>query len=497
MKSVLDTEIRCSDGVFRLGDFLDYIGMSYNAFTKYMKQWNRGGCSKDDVLEGLILCRKIKKRLNLKYMPKIDHVVKFQGEYYPSVSYVIKMKKWKNSLVRDFLKEGLTLDEIGHIINKTVSSFGKRTPVSKETYDLLKSREDANSKVRLEGDYLSIEIDGKVYNSLLGLAKDYGMSHTTIRDRLRKGCSISEAIGVKRMREFTFLGINFSSVFALGRYYNLDKSLIKRLVNLYGIDRVEKLFAWLTSIEKESGVDLPDDCKWNYLLKISRNLRYNKEDIIYQIRNYDKLDEDCSFYLGGKSYKYLKDFFHSEIRSEYLHEMIIDEDCPLCIIADMKAGTYTPELSYKSPNAYLYLYYRQVFYSSDVELEIEDIRNQFKKGYSADEILSTKVNYMHLIKETYSRTNAGVFIREKLGGVVSKERMLEYFNSIYNPKYSMRDCFVKNKFLQYSNVEILRQTHEEGNLQYFLCRKGTELEYLSGTELLDIALESVKGEKKS
>lgn len=101
------------------------------------------------------------------------------------------------------------------------------------------------------------------------------------------------------MREFTFLGISFSSVFALGRYYNLDKSSIKRQINLYGIDGVEKLFAWLISIEKESGVDLPDDCKWNYLLKISRNLRYNKEDIIYQIRNYDKLDEDCSFYLGG------------------------------------------------------------------------------------------------------------------------------------------------------------------------------------------------------
>lgn len=29
-----DTEIKCSDGVFQLGDFLDYIGMPYDNFIK-------------------------------------------------------------------------------------------------------------------------------------------------------------------------------------------------------------------------------------------------------------------------------------------------------------------------------------------------------------------------------------------------------------------------------------------------------------------------------
>ena len=495
-----DTEIKCSDGVFQLGDFLDYIGMPYDNFIKYMKQWEGSGRSKEDVIEGLVLCRKIKKRLNLKYMPKMDLVVKFQGEYYPSISYIIKMKKWTDNSVRKLLGEGFTLDEIDYVMNKTDSATGMMTPARKETYALLKSREDANSKVNVDCGYLSIEVNGKVYNSLRSLAKDYGLIDVTVKDRLKKGYSISEAIGVQqkeRIWDFSFLGINFSSVTALSKYYNLSHETMKRLINLYGLEGTEKLFAWLISVEKETGANLPDNCRWNYLLKISSNLRYNREDIVYQIRNYDKLGSGCSYYLGGKSYKNLKDFYNSGLRSKYLHKMILNENCPLYIIADMEAGIYTPELSYKSPSAYLYIYYRRVFYSSKIELEIEDIRDHFKKGYSADEILSTKEDCMYLINSMHSRNYINSFIGRKLGGVVSKERMLEYFNSDCDPKYSVKDCFAKNGFLKYSSVEILKQAHRVGNLQYFLCRKGTELEYLSGTELLDMALESVKGEKNT
>ena len=52
---------------------------------------------------------------------------------------------------------------------------------------------------------------------------------------------------------------------------------------------------------------------------------------------------------------------------------------------------------------------------------------------------------------------------------------------------------MKKAFLQYSEVEIIKEAYKVSDTEYFLCKEGSELKYLSGTELLDIALESVKG----
>ena len=73
------------------------------------------------------------------------------------------------------------------------------------------------------------------------------------------------------------------------------------------------------------------------------------------------------------------------------------------------------------------------------------------------------------------------------------ERLVEYFN-LGNGECKNSTQNIE-KFLQCSDIKVLRQAHRVDNVQYFLCKKDNKLEYLSGTELLNISLESVKGKK--
>ena len=230
------------------------------------------------------------------------------------------------------------------------------------------------------------------------------------------------------------------------------------------------------------------------MIKISSLLSYNKEDIVYQIKNLDKLEDGCTYYFGGKSYKRLDDVY-AEYRmySTYGYKMFLKEKAPLCVIIDIIVGTNIPELSYKSPSSYLYFYYRDIFYSMDIESEIEDIRDHFKKGYTANEIMSTRKICLSLIKSTVVDFRS--FIRLNLSGIASKEKLVRYFNvPTYRSNWStMR---IRRGFLRYSDVEIIKASYRVKDTQYFLCREGNELKYLSGTELLDIAIESVKNIKQ-
>ena len=85
------------------------------------------------------------------------------------------------------------------------------------------------------------------------------------------------------------------------------------------------------------------------------------------------------------------------------------------------------------------------------------------------------------------------FIYLKLGKIVSKEKLIRYFNSKGDNSKTIR---TKGRFMAYSTVGIIKATHRVGDIQYFLCKDGSELKYLSGTELIDIAMESVKNMKQ-
>lgn len=48
------------------------------------------------------------------------------------------------------------------------------------------------------------------------------------------------------------------------------------------------------------------------------------------------------------------------------------------------------------------------------------------------------------------------------------------------------------KFMVYSDVEVMKRSYRVGSISYYLCRVGDSVEYLSGDELLEIALKSIE-----
>lgn len=484
-------KIRCSEGVFTKEEFLSYLGISSESFKKYITAGKKNGQSEEEVIEDLILCSKLKKKYNLRRFPVKEKIVKYHDTYYPSVSYWAKMNNWSKNKVISLFDNGLTLEEI----ESTCKYKEEKRRSEDELYAFYKSREDDKVKISKSDRILIDVLGGKTYTSVKGLAKDYGISNTTINKRLDRGCSFSQAIGLveieKRVKSFSFLGLKFESITEFSNYYNIRNGYAGTWLAKYGLAGLEKLFIWLDSAEKESGINLPSDFKWDYLLKISSRLNYNKEDIVYQIKNLDKLDDGCNYYFGGKSYKRLTDVFaeYSINNISYGYKMFLKEKVPLYVIADIVAGVNIPKLSYKSPSTYLYFYYRDTFHSLNIDYEIDDIRDHLKKGYTADEILSTRKNCLSLIESTVNRKH---FIQSKLNGIISKERMIGFFNSTVN-KGDNHTLSIKKAFLQYSEVGIIKEAYRVSDTEYFLCKEGSELKYLSGTELLDIALESVKG----
>ncbi len=502
-------EIRCSEGVFTREEFLAYLNINVYTFKRYIREGKRSGHSEEEIIEDLILCNKIKKKFNLSRLPDKEKIVECHGVYYPSVSYWANMHNWYAGNICNLYANGLTLEEIESSYKyqekiqskqeKKQEEIERSKSRSKdELYALYKSREDDKVKIVSKSDHILIDVlGGKTYTSVKVLAKDYGISSRTIQRRLDRGCSFSQAIGLaevekKKDNSFFFLGLKFESIKEFSNYYNISKSSAGNWLSKYGLVGLEKLFIWLESAEKESGVNLPPDFKWNYLIKISSLLSYNKEDIVYQIKNLGKLDSGCRFYFGGKSYKRLDDVYN-ECRlynNTYGYKLYTKEKVPLFVIADIVAGINIPKLSYKSPNTYLYFYYRDTFHSLNIDSEIDDIRNHFKKGYTANEIMSTRKNCLSLIKSTM--VNWKYFIRSNLNGILSKEKMVGFFNSTVN-KGDNHTLNIKKALLQYSEVEIIKEVYRVNGIEYFLCKEGSELKYLSGTELVDIAIESVKG----
>ena len=499
-------KIRCSEGVFTKEEFLAYLGISYVSFRRYIAGGKENGHSEEEIIEDLILCNKIRKKFNLRLLPSKDTVVECHGDYYPSVSYWARMHHWAPTEVSNLLAKGLTLEEIeGIFVNKKKIQHRKgkeegerhKCRSENELYAFYKSREDDKVKISKKcGCPLIINVLGvKTYTSIRDLAEDYGISRQTVYKRLNRGYSFSKAIGLgekeERSKSFFFLDLKFDCLTDFCNYYNIGGVIARSLLSRYGKEGVEELFIWLNSIEKESGINLPSDFKWDYLLKMSSWLRYNKEDIVYQIKNLNKLDSGCAYYFGGKSYKGLTDVLTElRIRGTFGYEMFLKEKVPLYVIADIVAGVNIPKLTYKSPSTYLYFYYRDTFHNLNIDYEIDDIRSHLKKGYTADEILSTRKNCLFLIES--SGVNRKHFIQSKLNGIVSKERMVGFFNSTVN-KGDNHILSMKKAFLQYSEVEIMKEAYRVNDTEYFLCKEGNELKYLSGTELVDIALESVKG----
>ena len=371
-----------------------------------------------------------------------------------------------------------------------------------EWYNLLKQREDCNSSVELDSDILKVTVDGVQY-SITDILKKYGVLAAVFKHRIEKGYSIYESLTLKRnsyvdRKRFSFLGKTYKNYQSFCDYYNIPKSMSSQLVKENSTEDLEKIFLRLFELIKKSKIE--NFREIGYLLSIYKRLKC-EDDIIYQIQNYDKLEDNCYFYLGGKSYRGLLDFFkdYNIGRKSYLGKLIFSENPPLYKIAGMLDGSYTPKISSESPSTYLYIYFKNYIIDRDISssvaltnLRIDNIRKMLANGSSAEEVKDLLDTYTFLIKSLYFDSKdpdarCRSFIFKYMNGILSREGLEKFFNIERTVHTSSRD-----RLLQYSNVKILRKVYRVQGVLYYQCRVGNRLEYLSGTELVDIAIESVK-----
>lgn len=74
-----------------------------------------------------------------------------------------------------------------------------------------------------------------------------------------------------------------------------------------------------------------------------------------------------------------------------------------------------------------------------------------------------------------------------LSGSLTRSSLSNYFNI-----KSRKAVAGIKKFLQFSDLKVIRVSYRYNSLQYYLCVRDDSLCYLSGNDLLEIAVESIK-----
>ncbi len=480
------TEIRCSEGVFKsIDEFAEYLGVSDRAVHNRLEDGIKNGLSESDVIEKVILCSKLKKEFNLRNLPQYSDIVVFHGKYYPGVSSIINLMGWNKTSVQRLMLTGMGIEEIDQYY-KTKKTF----------IDLLKSKVDENSKVLEEDGRLVIEVYGKKYESVIDLVDDYGMAYSTFRNRIKlPDVSICEALNNTRCRRhrdfsFSFLGNKFNSLAEFCNFYNLTRGISEGL--LKDINKSENLFKWLYSIVEESEVSF--DGNLEYLIRISRGLGYNKEDIRYQVQNYNNLKEGYTYYFDGKSYLTLEEL-HKNIpmlRSKRTRKLLNEEKKRIALfkVVCILNGNFE-EITFKSPKLYVYCYFYDLLEGSMASFDdcLNEIYDMLREGLSASEIKKLLNGYRLLLEAVFKNDSIKInaFTTRYLSGSITRRSLLNYFNM-----ESQKKVTGLRKFLQFSDLKVIRVSYRYNSLQYYLCVKGNSLCYLSGNDLLEIAVESIK-----
>lgn len=423
----------------------------------------------------------------------------YKGKKYASKSQLREALGIPKAKMLQYQRNGYTFEEAIELCMKEKS---RKNEKQLEWYNLLKQREGNNSSVELKSGIIQITVEGVQY-SLADALKKYDVSLTVFRDRIEKGHTIYESLTSKRnvhvgRKSFSFLGKVYKNYHSFCDYYNIPNSMSSQLVRENTIEELEKIFLRLFGLVKRSEVE--NFREIGYLLVINKRLEC-EDDIIYQIQNYDKLGDNCLFYLGGKSYRSLGDFYkdYNMRRNTYFGKLIFGEKIPLYKVADMLNGSYTPKISSESPSTYLYIYFKNYILGEDkvkgysdtlTDLRIDNIRRMLANDYSVEEVKDLLDTYNYLIDSLYSSSkhpeaSYRTFIFKYMGGILSREGLEKIFND-------ERILPIRDKLLQYSNIKIIKRSYKVKDVQYFLCEIEDKLEYLSGSDLVDIAIESVK-----
>lgn len=448
--------IVCSLGSFdSLSDFIKTLGISYQTFNSIKSMYD----GEDDLYEKIIQTVKVKNKFNFKKNIKLEDLVYYNGEYYPSEGYVIKMLGLTPRTVKVKMNLGMSFEEA---INESlkVSENNKITQV--KLYNLLKPYEDEQSRVSMTDGKVYITVDC-VTNNISGLCKRFGVSTSTFKNRLKGGQTISTALDYNKANYIYFLGKRYSSARELCREYNINKNTWQYLLGKYNIQDVEKLFKWILDLVKRSGVDCYD--KVNMLLHTARIFSYNSDELLYQIKNINKIKDGDLFYLGGKSYKGFKYFYSdydittSENKSRSVINTLVSEN-NICF-HELSEFLLDKKISYESPKIFYYLYFLEYFSKiqkptlEHTEILISCFRNEIFKEFGNDIIMEGDIEANQLILKRVFNS-----------GKLSILNMICYSEKI--------------------NVEEV--SYRISNVCYYRCRFEDRVEYLSGDDLLNLLI---------
>lgn len=448
--------IVCSLGSFdSLSDFIKTLGISYQIFNSIKSMYD----GEDDLYEKIIQTSKVKNKFNLKTPIKLEDLVYYNGEYYPSEGYVIKMLGLTPRTVKEKMNLGVSFEEA---INESLKISENNKIMQVKLYNFLKSHEDEQSRVSLVDGKVYVTVDG-VTNNISGLCKRFGVFTSTFKNRLENGQTISNALDYNKNNYIYFLGKRYSSARKLCKEYNINRNTWNYLLGKYSIQDIEKLFKWVFDLVKKSGVDCYG--RLNTLLHTARVFSYNDDELLYQIKNIDKIKDEDLFYLGGKSYRGFKYFY-----SDYYITTSKSKSGSVINILMCENNTHFYELSeflldkkisYESPKIYYYFYFLEYFSkikkltSECIEILIACFRDEIHKEFGNVIIMKDDVE-------------ANMLIAKKVfnSGKLSVLNMMAYSEKI--------------------NVEEV--SYRISNVCYYRCRFEDRVEYLSGDDLLNLLI---------
>lgn len=485
-------KIVCSKGTFEsVKDFMEFLGTSSGSFYNY--RWNYKDYTKEVFYERIILASDLKKKYNLRTLPMQEDIVLYKGEYYPNLNYVAKGIGVSKDTLRRKLREGYSIEDAV----KYCEESAKNQKIKKERVKLANTLRDAGdekSKVFFKGNIISkIVVDDVVYKDINTLVKAYKTTKTKFLRKVKSCGSIYDALTEVEVVEDTenieFLGKVFNSSLELCNFYKISEKFWKYLTKRYKIGYLEKVFSCTLDIVKVGKYY----CGFEDIASLVVSLHLNKDDVVYQLDNSDKVEKGCKYFLGGNSYKSLYDYYRKYdlpiSSNSVLYSLIKEDSLPIYKIADFVSNEGY-RLTDSDYSAFFYIYFKDLLivrtlrYAKDF---IEAVRGKLREGFSIEEIKEKLTNINKLMTIVYGRgsVNSRMNLHRKSGSCIET---VEGVRCILNNSY----VSTVKKFMVYSDVEVMKRSYRVGSISYYLCRVGDSVEYLSGDELLEIALKSIE-----
>ena len=232
-----------------------------------------------------------------------------------------------------------------------------------------------------------------------------------------------------------------------------------------------------------------------YLIKTSKDFYCNKDDVLYQLKNKGKVEKGYKYYLGGKSYKGLNSFYleygtsFAKTRKASLYFLLALDNTSIYKVADFLSNKgYV--IAESDPIVFIYMYFKDMLDGKSPKSVVEfskSVKKSMRNGLTIEEVKERLNAITNLLNKVYGDNYSAIRMtlsRYSGTSAVSEDGIRNIFNE--------SSLETVKRFMVYSDVTIMKKSYRVGSISYYLCMVGDSVEYLSGDELLEIALKSIE-----